>query len=138
VIDENPIRTARRLSRRGDQNRCLLCGRKTGIEKHHVAGRNHDSQLTEPLCQACHAQATENLRRAEVDMRYTPDSVERVRLALKGTAVFLWMLAEALWRWAESLKMSKTRVSVPASCKKFRGTTPNIKEKENNEYENNA
>ena len=103
MIDENPIRTARRLSRRADQNRCLVCGREKRIEEHHVTGQHHDSELTAPLCQACHAQATENLRRADVDMRYEPDSVQRIVKALKATAVFLRMLAEALLRWAESI-----------------------------------
>lgn len=102
-MDENPIQSARRRSRRVEQSRCLQCGRKVRIEKHHVAGRNHDPAFTILLCQACHAQATEVLRRADVDMRYTPNSIERVRRALKATAVFLWMLAEALWRWAELL-----------------------------------
>ena len=106
MMNETPIKTARRVGRRAEQHRCLQCGRKTRIEKHHVAGRNHDPDFTILLCQACHAQATEILRRAEVDMRYTQDSVERVRRALKGTAVFLWMLAEALWRWSESLNRS--------------------------------
>jgi hypothetical protein len=101
-MNENPIQTARRLSRRADLNRCLLCGREKHIEQHHVAG-HHDSEFTTPLCQVCHAQATENLRRADVDMRCAPESGERLRRALKATAVFLRMLAEALWRWAESL-----------------------------------
>ncbi len=104
MIDETPIKTARRLSRRADQLRCLQCGRKTSLEQHHVAGRNQDAELVAPLCEACHAQATENLRRADIDMRYEPNSAERVRKALKATAVFLHMLAEALWRWAEWLK----------------------------------
>jgi len=102
--NESPIQTARRLSKRAEQDRCSICGRKLQIEKHHVAGRNQDPELTAPLCLACHAQVTENLRRGDVDMRYTPDSVERVRRALKATAVFLRMLAEALCRWAESLR----------------------------------
>ena len=102
MMDENPIRTARRLSRRADLNRCLLCGREKRIEQHHVAGRAQDSEFTTPLCQVCHAQATENLRRADIDMRCAPESGERLRRALKATAVFLRMLAEALWRWAES------------------------------------
>jgi len=102
MMDENPIRTARRLSRRADLNRCLLCGREKRIEQHHVAGKRCDSEFTVPLCQVCHAQATENLRRADIDMRYAPESGERLRRALKATAVFLRMLAEALWRWAES------------------------------------
>src|SRR5438876_7879073 len=103
-MDQNPIQTARRSSRRKEQNRCLLCGRNIRIEQHHVAGRNHDPPLTAPLCQACHALATENLRRADVDMRHEAHTVERVRKALEATAVFLRMLAEALWRWAESLR----------------------------------
>jgi hypothetical protein len=103
VIDENPIRTARRLTRREQQSLCLHCGRQIEIENHHVAGERHDRELTAPLCLACHALVTEKLRQADVDMRFTPDAVERVRRALKGTAVFLRMLAEALWRWAELL-----------------------------------
>lgn len=101
--DETPIKTARRLWRRAQQDRCSICGRKARIEKHHVAGRKHDPDFISPLCQACHAQVTENLRRADVDMRYEPKSVERIGKALKATAVFLRMLAEALWRWAESI-----------------------------------
>lgn len=108
--DEKPIETARRLSRRADQHRCLQCGRKVRIEQHHVAGRNHDPEFTAPLCRACHALATEHLRRADVDMRYENDPVERVRKALKATAVFLQMLAEALWHWAEVLGQSESRV----------------------------
>jgi hypothetical protein len=106
MIDRVPIETARRRWRRREQHRCLQCGRKAGVEKHHVAGNNHDADLTAPLCKTCHARITEDLRQAGVDMRYTPGSVERVRRALRGTAVFLWMLAEAMWRWADSLKRS--------------------------------
>jgi len=110
-MDENPIQTARRLSRREEQDRCLLCGRETRIELHHVAGRCHDSRLTAPLCQACHALATENLRRADVNMQHEPNSVDRVRKALKATAVFLRMLAEALVRLADSLNRSRRNVN---------------------------
>jgi len=109
VKNETPIQTARRLSRRSEQDRCSICGRKVLVEKHHVAGRNHDPELIAPLCSGCHAQATESLRRGSVDMRYTRDSVERVQRALKATAVFLTMLAEALWRWAESLRGSDNK-----------------------------
>ncbi|SRR5258708_5575260 len=103
MTNENPIQTARRASRREDQDRCLLCGRSKRIEQHHVAGRNHDPAFTTPLCEACHALATENLRRADVSMRYERDSVARIGKALKALSIFLRMLAEALWRWAECL-----------------------------------
>jgi len=106
VIEEDPIETARRRSRRGDKGRCLICGRPAQ-EWHHIAGKAHDRQLTGPLCQAHHDLATENLRRADVDMRATTNPVERVRRALKATAVFLWMLAPALWRFAELLNPTK-------------------------------
>ena len=102
--NETPIQTACRLSKRAEQDRCSICGQKLQTEKHHVAGRNHDPELMVPLCIACHARVTEDLRQGGVDMRYTRDSVERVRRALKAAAVFLRMLAEALWRWAESLR----------------------------------
>lgn len=103
MMDETPIQTARRRRRRADEDRCSICGRKLHIQEHHVAGRNHDAELTALLCTACHDQVTENIRCADVDMHRAQDSVERVRRALKATAVFLRMLAAALWRWAESL-----------------------------------
>ena len=104
MIDKTPIQTARRLTRRKEQNRCLLCGR-TGvvIELDHTAGQNHDDFLKAPLCVACHGAVTEFRRRADADMRGQPNSVERVRCALKSTAVFLHMLADALRRWADWL-----------------------------------
>lgn len=103
MMHETPIQTARRLRRRAEQDRCPICGRKVKIQNHHVAGRNHDPELTTPLCTACHDQITENLRCADVDMRRTQNSTERVRRALNATSVFLRMLADALARWAESL-----------------------------------
>jgi hypothetical protein len=103
MIDENPIRTARRLTRRGEQDRCLLCGREKCVQQHHIIGQNHDSELTTPACQGCHDVAHENLRRADVDLRRAPNSIERVKRAHKGLAVFLRMLADALERWNDWL-----------------------------------
>ncbi len=104
MIDKNPIKTARRLTRRKEQKRCLLCGR-TGvtIELDHTAGRNHDALLKGPLCVSCHATATELRRRADADMQFQHNPIRRVKCALKATAVFLHMLADALRRWAELL-----------------------------------
>jgi hypothetical protein len=107
--NETPIQTARRLSRRAELGRCLICGRKVQIEKHHVAGRNHDPELSAPLCAACLARVTEDLRLGNVNMRYTRDSIERARRAFKATAVFMRMLAEAMWRWAECLRESGSK-----------------------------
>ena len=102
MMNEKPIETARRNMRRLDQGRCLLCGR-TGIliEQDHTAGQNHDEFLKAPLCIPCHAMVTEFRRRADAEMRRAPNSVQRVKCALKATAVFLRTLADAMYRWAE-------------------------------------
>jgi hypothetical protein len=102
MIEETPIKTARRNVRRLEQGRCLLCGR-TGvlIELDHTAGQNHDEFLKAPLCIPCHAMITEFRRRADADMRNQPNSIQRVKCALKATAVFLKALADAMFRWAE-------------------------------------
>ena len=102
MMNEKPIETARRNTRRLEQGRCLLCGRTSVlIELDHSAGQNHDEFLKAPLCLPCHAMVTEFRRRADADMRRAPNSVQRVKCALKATAVFLSMLAEAMLRWAE-------------------------------------
>jgi hypothetical protein len=102
MMDEKPIETARRNTRRLEQGRCLLCGR-TGIliELDHTAGQNHDEFLKAPLCIPCHAMVTEFRRRADAEMRRAPNSIQRVKCALKATAVFLKLLADAMYRWAE-------------------------------------
>lgn len=130
--DETPIKTARRLFRRAQQSRCLLCGRKDRIEKHHVAGRNHDPKLTAPLCQACHAQATERLRRADVKMQPALHAVEGILRALMASAVFREMLAEAEWHWLDSLrhrteKCDRLTLDVP---KKAQGLAPKSREED--------
>jgi hypothetical protein len=104
MMDEKPIETARRNTRRLEQGRCLLCGR-TGIliELDHTAGQNHDEFLKAPLCIPCHAMVTEFRRRADAEMRRQPNSRMRVKCALEATAVFLRMLADAMYRWAELL-----------------------------------
>jgi hypothetical protein len=104
MMDEKPIETARRNRRRLEQGRCLLCGRiAILIEQDHTAGQNHDEFLTAPLCLACHAMVTELRRRADADMRRQRNSRLTVKCALKATAVFLRMLADALYRWSELL-----------------------------------
>jgi hypothetical protein len=104
MMDQKAIETARRNTRRLEQGRCLLCGR-TGvlIELDHTAGQNHDEFLKAPLCIPCHAMVTEFRRRADADMRRQPNSNKRVKCALKATAVFLHLLADALVRWADWL-----------------------------------
>jgi hypothetical protein len=109
VIDENPIRTARRKSRRQEQERCLFCGRRgVLLELDHTAGRNHDPDLTGPLCQPCHAWITELRRRAGADMKKQENPVTRVEYALRAEAVFLHALADAMNRWADLLSKGES------------------------------
>jgi len=104
-----PVRRARRQQRKlerpkSDKPRCVLC-----IEMDHVAGEEHDSLLKFPLCQKHHDEVTDGRRDAEISMEYEPDPIKRVALALKATSVFLHMLADALWRWAELLSAQTTK-----------------------------
>ena len=103
MIDEKPIETARRNTRRLEQGRCLLCGR-TGIliELDHTAGQNHDEFLKAPLCIPCHAMVTEFRRRADADMRTSIQILFSKSNALsKQQRCFLRALADAMFRWAE-------------------------------------
>lgn len=101
-----PIRRAGRLERKLERPKarepCPLC-----IELEHSAGRNHDSELTFAMCQRHHDELTERRRQADISMRYEPDPVKRVALALRATSVFLEMLGEALCKWAELLDPSE-------------------------------
>jgi hypothetical protein len=110
MMNEKPIEAARRNNRRLEQGRCLLCGR-TGvlIQLDHSAGQNHDDFLKAPLCVPCHAMVTELRRRADADPRSQRTSVARVKYALKSTGVFLNLLAEAMFRWANLLSESENQ-----------------------------
>lgn len=59
------------------------------------------------MCQRHHDELTERRRQADISMRYEPDPVKRVALALKATSVFLEKLAKAHSRWAELLDPSE-------------------------------
>ena len=100
-MDEDPIQTARRISRRKARRLCLTCGRKLPIERHHVEGRNHDPDFTADLCQACHALVTEKLRRAGADMKRQPNAAQRRKNQLKAGSVFLHEFADTLWQLSE-------------------------------------
>ena len=105
MTDERPIRTARRQLRQKErqQNRtavaaCVLC-----IEKHHTAGRRHDPELTDNLCEKHHRAVHEELRRAGVSLGFEPDKKKRVAMALRAVAVYDRTRADAMDRWAASL-----------------------------------
>ena len=98
----HPLRAERRRAKRivdPPKSRCVFC-----LEREHVAGRNHDFLLTFPdVCQKHHDEITEGRRNADISMEFERGRVKRVALALKSVSVFQHELADAMWRWAESL-----------------------------------
>jgi hypothetical protein len=78
---------------------CVLC-----IEYHHTAGRHHDQHLKAPICEMHHREIHEQLLRAEISLRYEPDEVKRVALALRAAAVYDRARADAMDRWADLLE----------------------------------
>jgi hypothetical protein len=105
VRDRQPIRTARRrLRQQGRQQNgtavaaCVLC-----VEKHHTAGRRHDAELTDSLCEKHHRAVHEEMRRAEICLGFEPDKKKRVAMALRAVAVYDRARADAMDRWAASL-----------------------------------
>jgi len=107
--DRLPIRTARRKVRQKEREQngvavppCVLC-----IELHHTAGRNHDPQLTDPLCEMHHRELHEQLRRAGVSFTFEPDPKKRVAKALRSAALYDRARADAMNRWAASLDQSE-------------------------------
>jgi hypothetical protein len=80
----------------------MLC-----IQDHHTAGRNHDSQLTAPLCEKHHREMHEELLRAGIPLRYEPDPRKRVAEALRSSAIYQHKLADAMERWADLLELGK-------------------------------
>src|ERR1700719_2259068 len=105
--DRQPIRTARRKVRQDERERlglaatpCVLC-----VQKHHVVGQNHDSQLTAPLCEMHHREIHEQMLRAGVSLRYERDPVKRVAMALRAMVVY--RRAEAEHKRAEAEAMER-------------------------------
>jgi hypothetical protein len=106
--DQRPIRTARRKVRQDERERrglaatpCLLC-----MQKHHVVGQNHDSQLTAPLCEMHHREIHEHMLRAGVSLRYEYDPIKRVAMMLRAMAVYGRAEADAKDRMADLLEQS--------------------------------
>ena len=104
--DQNPIRTARRKAQQQERKSrglavspCVLC-----IQDHHTAGRNHDPELTDSVCEPHHRELHEELLRVGVSLRFEPDAKNRVALALRAAAVYDRKRADAMERWADLLE----------------------------------
>ena len=74
------------------------------LEEEHAAGRKHDAQLVAPVTHNDQVRVTRNREAAGVSMRFEANRTKRVALALKACSVFLELLSESMWKWAESLE----------------------------------
>ena len=116
-MDADPARTAARRNRRiehlGPDCACALCGYRnpfalvavprTLLEAHHLFGRKRDLGLTVTLCRNCHAEVTEDLRKAGIPMVRERDPVKRAAYALLSGAVFFRKYAETIEKLGREL-----------------------------------
>jgi hypothetical protein len=80
-----------------DGPRCVMCGSAEKVEAHHVGGRKHIPWFTLPFCRKPHHdRITEAIRRAGVDMRFTPNKKIRLVRALMAVTILVWALLEEL------------------------------------------
>lgn len=77
---------------------CILC-----IEDHHTAGRQHDPQLTTPVCQKHHREMHEQMLQAGISLTFEHDKRKRVAKALRAAAIYDRARADAMERWADIL-----------------------------------
>jgi len=85
-----------KASTKGASLRCVVCGTRSGVERHHVGGRRHLVWITAPLCRIHHSQLHQLLKTARIDLEYTADPVERLIRATKAISIFMCMVLNAL------------------------------------------
>jgi hypothetical protein len=79
------------------------------LEEDHVASRQHDSELVAPVSKLAHERVERNRWAAGIDRKRQSNPLKQVMWALRSTAVFLQLLAEAMWGWSNLLeKKSKS------------------------------
>ena len=108
------VRQAKRAQRIGTDAACVRCGYRTLesllrvdrtlLERHHVAGRANDEDLTVVVCRNCHGELTEALRDAGVSMETPPNALITVVRMLRSLAVFFEALVRNLRRHADELE----------------------------------
>ena len=77
---------------------CVICGMAMPIEWNHVGGQNHVAWFTMPFCKVHHDLFHEFLRNMGVDLRHTPNELERLNRASQAIMVCQCMLNEAVKR----------------------------------------
>lgn len=85
-------------SARRESKICTICGAPRFIEQNHPGGQNHIPWFTLPFCKVHHDQFHELLRVTGVDLRYTPNELERLNRASQAIMVCQCMINEAMKR----------------------------------------
>ena len=100
------MRSLKRYRDKGILNPPSLLGdlEAVDIEEEHVAGRNHDVNLVAPVSVNNHRRVTRNREAAGIRRRPEKDRTKQVAHALKSLSVFLELLSESVWKWAEQLE----------------------------------
>ena len=108
--DMNPKKTAAREAKRQRRwspgARCASCGETAhvALELHHPMGVAHEPGLTVILCRNCHAKATEDQLREEVELSATDSLLDRVAAILGALAAFFRFLADSFNRLQSQVK----------------------------------
>jgi hypothetical protein len=119
----NDVRKLRRARRLGRGAACVVCGetnpeqlqRAAGslLERHHLAGRANDPQLTVVLCRNHHAQLSELQRDSGLDLHENPTrpAGERTAALLRGLADLAELSAPHLRRHADALEADRIDIN---------------------------
>jgi len=107
----HPLRAERRRQRRiaalkAENPCCPLCGESAieCLEVHEIAGFRRDADSQVIVCRNCHRKLTSSLLDAGIPMVRESCPRERTALCLHALAVTMHAEADALERWANSLR----------------------------------
>jgi hypothetical protein len=75
---------------------CIICGSRKVVENNHAGGRWHVAWFTAPFCKIHHDHFHELLRNIGVDLRYTPNELERLNRASQAMIVCHSLITEAM------------------------------------------
>jgi hypothetical protein len=112
----NDVRKLRRGRRLGPGAACVVCGetdpvqlqrvKRSLLERHHLAGRANDPDLTVVVCRNHHARLSEAQRDSGVDLLEDPSRPQAQRTAalLRGLADLAELSAPHLRRHADALE----------------------------------
>jgi len=73
------------------------------FEADHIGGRNHIPHVTADVCQAHHAQITEERLAAGAEMKKQPNTITTVEMAIRSLAVTGRAIASAMQKLCDAL-----------------------------------